>query len=731
MGAGSTLSRTPPQAPIIFDATPSSLIQDAQALIDRSKILWDSLIVSAAGLPDGATFDNTIRPIIDDENVKLAKTRGLRFYASTSPSKELREASHAATTLLNGSDIELLSRADVFVLVDAVARKIDNNPSLELDDQSKYYVQRLHRAMRMNGCAISDPSTKDAFDQTNKQMKELGRKCLENIEEDSSGIWLALEELDGVPQDYLEKLPKGDGDNHGKLWLKLKPPGAAKVMSSAYSEATRKKVYYARCDRLPQNVHLFRELVLSQDTTARLLGFPHYLAYKTSQKMAQTPEAVTTSLENIEQRIRPAVLSGVNELLSIKAEKGSADSGSSSKLFLWDESYYNKLRNKRGAPANDADLAEYFELYHTLDKLLSLFGHLFDTRFERITTEQQEELAKGRGHGSPFVWHEDVMMYAVWDMRDSPHSFVGYAYFDLFPREGKYGHRGNYTIQWGYEQPDGKYLHPSVAFVMNYTKPRGGKPTLLDFESARQMFHELGHLHHSLLTRAKYASLSAVDRDFGEAPSIMFEQFFSNAAVVKDVSYHYSYLSPEFHDAWQSTTSLTTTQPPMKLTDSTSARLVGESRLRTQGYLDSQAFNLALSLFDVQVHSPASHEELEAMDLAATYNKIRTETTGLQGGEALGEGWAWSQGQSVFRMIISGYDAGYYTYVLGRVYALDMWKQGGFAACDGLEQAKEPGRRFRDGVLAVGGRQPEMLTLTRYLGGRAPSTEAYFQWLGV
>jgi len=67
----------------------------------------------------------------------------------------------------------------------------------------------------------------------------------------------------------------------------------------------------------------------------------------------------------------------------------------------------------------------------------------------------------------------------------------------------------------------------------------------------------------------------------------------------------------------------------------------------------------------------------------------------------------------------------------GDVYALDMWKQGGFASCDGLEGAKEAGRRFRDEVLEIGGRRPEMLTLTRYLGGRAPSMEPYFQWLGV
>ena len=448
----------PPQPPIAFDATPSSLVQEAQTLIDRSRTAWDGVVSSAAADLANATFNNTIRPIIDDENAKLARTRLLRFYASTSPSKELREASHAATTLLNNSDAELLSRPDVFVLVDAVMRNMEKDASSALhlnddddddDGQTKYYVHKLHRAMRMNGCAIPEPGIKETFEQANKRVKELTRKCLENFEEDDSGIWLTAEELDGVPRDYLDRLRKGDGDdNEGKLWVKLKPPGADMVMSYARLAATRKQVYHARCNRLPKNVSLFRELVLARDTVARLLGFPHYLAYKTSQKMVRTPEAVVASLRAIERRIWPAVLRGVDELRSIKAEDESADGA---KFFLWDDFYYDRIRDEREAPAYDVDLAEYFELYHTLDGLLSVFGRLFDTRIERITEEQQRRLFdNGEVAGGPFVCHEDVMMYAVWDTREpAPQdSFIGYAYFDLFPHEGKYGHRGNYTIQW-------------------------------------------------------------------------------------------------------------------------------------------------------------------------------------------------------------------------------------------------------------------------------------------
>ncbi|KAK1756992.1 hypothetical protein QBC47DRAFT_359473 [Echria macrotheca] len=724
-----TLSRTPPQSPVVFDATSSSLIAEARALIFTSKTVWDNIAAGAAA--DEATFDNTIRPIIDDENRSLTRSRLLRFYASTSPSKELREASYAATTLLSDFDAERLSRDDVFARVAAVVQSINDNPTL--DDQSKYYAQKLHRAMCMNGCVITDSRNKDAFRQANKRVKELVRQCTENLEEDASGIWFTPEELEGLPQDHIDKLPKGDGEALGKLWLKTKPPTGG-VLRYAHSEATRKRVYYAKYNRLPQNVPLFRELVLARDTVARLLGFPNYFAYQTSQKMAQTPEAVTTMLLDIKQRTSPIAVLGASELLRIKTEQQQmVHGGTGTELFFWDEDYYDRIRDEREIAIHQTDSSEYFELYSTLDALLSLFGRLFETRFERITSKQQLELGNSAGHAGPLVWHEDVMMYAAWDTRDSPDSFLGYAYFDLFPREGKYGHRGCYDIQYGYEQADGSRFHASVAFVMNYPKPTPSKPTLLGFTAARQMFHELGHLHQGLLARVRHAALQYIDRDFVEAPCIMFEQFFSNSAIVREISHHYSYLSPEYYAAWLSSSSGThkeaASQPPIKLDEQATAQLVGDSRLKRRARIDRQTFNLFLSWFDVLVHSPTSHEELEKMDLAAAYNKLKTEMTGLRGGEVLGEGWAWSQGQSVFRMIVSGYDAGYYTYVLGRVYALDMWERGGFgAAFDQPEQMKDAAKRFRDEVLAVSGRQPEMTTLHRYLGG-IPSTRPYFQWM--
>lgn len=62
----------------------------------------------------------------------------------------------------------------------------------------------------------------------------------------------------------------------------------------------------------------------------------------------------------------------------------------------------------------------------------------------------------------------------------------------------------------------------------------------------------------------------------------------------------------------------------------------------------------------------------------------------------------------------------------GKVFALDIFKTG----FERDTMSKEGGRRYRDMVLQVGGSQPEMKTLTDYLG-RPPSTSPYFEYLGI
>jgi len=59
-----------------------------------------------------------------------------------------------------------------------------------------------------------------------------------------------------------------------------------------------------------------------------------------------------------------------------------------------------------------------------------------------------------------------------------------------------------------------------------------------------------------------------------------------------------------------------------------------------------------------------------------------------------------------------------------------MWHAGGFESNLNDDAEKKAGRRFRREIFEPGGSQPEMKTLTDYLG-RKPSSDPYFEWLGI
>lgn len=83
---------------------------------------------------------------------------------------------------------------------------------------------------------------------------------------------------------------------------------------------------------------------------------------------------------------------------------------------------------------------------------------------------------------------------------------------------------------------------------MNLPSPTATKPCLLAHTGLRRLFHELGHGMHDLLSKTQYARFHGtnVDKDFIEAPSMLFENFLWTPLHMREISCHYSHLSPAF-----------------------------------------------------------------------------------------------------------------------------------------------------------------------------------------
>ncbi|WEW59586.1 metalloendopeptidase [Emydomyces testavorans] len=711
--------RKPPQAPPLFTGTPSSILADTKRLIEQSRKVQDD-VAANVGL-DSAIFEKVVLPLAHDENSMALESHILGFYQSVSTDASLRDASTEAEKLMDDFAIESAMREDLFKLVDAVLKKGE-----KLDPESKRLLEKEHKEYIRNGLGLPAGPKRDRFKEIKKRLSQIAIEFQKNLNEEKGGVWLTREELHGVPEDVVSGLKKGEGENEGKLFLTFKYPDLFPLTKYATNADVRKRVMIANENKCNQNVPLFREAIVLRDEGARLLGYPNHATFRIEDKMAKTPETVDKFLGDLRARLKDGGLKEIEKLKDLKAKDLKARNPSQEPdghYFLWDHRFYDRMMLEKDYLLDHQQIAEFFPLHTTIRGMLMIFEELFGLVFVEIEGEERSKLSE-TGKGDDIVWHEDVQVFSVWNDEGEGNGFVGYLYLDLFPREGKYGHAANFNLQPGFTDKDGKRRYPATALVCNFSKPTAKKPSLLKHEEVVTLFHELGHGIHDLVSKTTYSRFHGTNtvRDFVEAPSQMLENWCWTPSQLKSLSKHYSYLSPEYLDAWKEQAG-DKPRPSEHIPDELVANLI-----RTK-HVNDALFNLRqlhFGIFDMTVHEPASHAEIQNLKITEKYNSLRKEITGLDGPEILGLGYDWGHGQATFGHLIGGYDAGYYGYLSSQVYSADIF----YTVFKENPMNRKEGRRYRYTVLEKGGSQEEMETLKEFLG-REPKPDAFYKELGL
>ncbi|KAH0537202.1 hypothetical protein FGG08_005980 [Glutinoglossum americanum] len=717
--------RKPPQAPPTFTATPESLLEDSKKLIERSRSVLDNIVKDIK--PDVASFGNVLLPMAYDENIMAKKAHIIGLYQAVSTSQALRDASTEAEKQLEDFSIEASMREDVFHLVDMVLKKGET-----LEPESRRLLEKEHKSYIRNGLGLPAGPMRDRFKEIKKRLSDISITFQKNLNEEAGGIWFKPEDLDGVPEDVLSSLQKGEGENAGKLRLTFKYPDLFPTLKYAKNPETRKKVFIDNENKSNQNVPLFQEAVILRDEAARLLGYPNHAAFKIEDKMAKTPETVDEFLGDLRSRLTAGGKSEITRLKEVKKEYlnsngiGGSDDGH---YYLWDHRFYDRFMLENEYALDQQKIAEYFPLQTTIRGMLQIFEQLFGLEFVEIPPGKHRDTLSESGNGNEIAWHEDVTIFSVWDDEGEGGEFVGYLYLDLFPREGKYGHAANFNLQPGFIDEKGARHYPATALICNFSKPSPNKPSLLKHDEVVTLFHELGHGIHDLVSRTIYSRFHGTNtvRDFVEAPSQMLENWCWDPSQLKSLSHHYSYLSPEYAESWKANhteaSSAIAGNPPEKMPDA-----LIESVTKTK-HVNDALFNLRqlhFGIFDMAVHEPESHSAIESLKISELYNRQRKEITQLDGPEILGQKYDWGNGQATFGHLIGGYDAGYYGYLSSQVYSADMF----YSVFKKDPMNPQEGRRYRHTVLERGGSQEELQTLIDFLG-RKPSTEAFYKELGI
>jgi metallopeptidase MepB len=70
---------------------------------------------------------------------------------------------------------------------------------------------------------------------------------------------------------------------------------------------------------------------------------------------------------------------------------------------------------------------------------MEIYEHIFDIKFQQITGQHVEGIL---GSDTEYL---KVHTDCLWESQSN--AFIGYIYFDFFPRDGKYTHRDRYILQ--------------------------------------------------------------------------------------------------------------------------------------------------------------------------------------------------------------------------------------------------------------------------------------------
>ncbi|KAM0344475.1 hypothetical protein ACHAPU_007447 [Fusarium lateritium] len=684
-----SLLKTPPQPPPSFTTTPSAILAQTSSLISATTALEDSLVSSLK--PSTATFSALISPILKDDHAVSKETLIIRLFSSVSEDKELRDASRTAEEMLLKANAAGLMRKDIAALVKAVYEKHKRGEEV-LTDEDAYTLFKTHRAYQNTGAGIEDEALREKYMTAVQERNEVLLAAKKLISESDEGILFTRSQLNGVPTSVLDAMKSNDDGTH--LRATFKKGHLIPIMKHATSTRTRKVYHIAKESRFPENVTRLERAVELRNSTARMLGFKTHAELKMEDKMAKSVESVIKMLNKLRTELKPLADEEMKTLFKIKnayiQEHGSdEENDDAQRLNAWDWAFYARILEKERYSLDSLLISEYFEVDHSLKGMLRIFEEIFGMVFVPIDAP---------------VWQKDVTVYEAWNSEEQGGQFLGYLYLDLYAREGKYAGAHSSLIQPGFVTSDNKRHYPSSSLITSLLHTPG-RPTLLLHSELKTMFHELGHAIHKLVTHTQHQH--GCSRDFVEIPSILLENWIWVPSVLRRLGKHYSYLSDEYLDVWKAQNRDEAQRPGEELPERLALDLARTKHVNGAHAMLHQVF---LALFDLSIHNA---EEGHPVDTTKLWNESKTEIMGL--------GRADSIGQASFAHPFRGYDAAYFTYALSKVYATDLWVN--HFKPDPMD--KYSGMRYRQLVLQPGGSQPELKSLSNFLG-REPSDKAYY-----
>ncbi|MGA7341508.1 MAG: M3 family metallopeptidase [Terracidiphilus sp.] len=537
--------------------------------------------------------------------------------------------------------------------------------AIELEGASpatRHFVERTLLSYRLAG-VDKDQATRDRLQALQEKATRLSLEFSRNIQEGGKTIQAAVDELDGLPADYLARHPL---DAEGKVTISTDPPDMQPVMTFAASAALRERMFLAYNTRAyPVNRQILLDLLATRQELASVLGFRSWADLATADQMMGSAANARGFLARLDEASRAGALHEHKLVLEFARERQPQFQA----IDITSRGYWYEQFRRSAFDFDSQSVRPYFPYEQVEAGVLETAARLFQVEF-------RPSLAS--------AWHRSVSVFDVFD--EGAH--MGRFYLDMHPREGKDKWFSAAPVVTGVR---GRAL-PEAALICNFPGGEADDPGLLQYSDVVTYFHEFGHLMHAILGgRTEWAGLSgfATEGDFIEVPSQMLEEFFRDEKLLQSFARHYE----------------TGETLPSELIQN----LKRASSFGRADWVRSQLYYTTLSL-DLHDQDPSG------IDLDAITRRLY---------ESM-QPWTWLEGNRMYASFghLTGYSSNYYTYAFDKVIALDFFGQfdpGDLLGCEAgaryrkavLEQGgSKPGRQMVRDFL---GRDEEFAAFTKWL----------------
>ncbi len=627
---------------------------------------------------ESPTFQNTIEAL-DYSGEELDRLSSIFFNLNSAETNEaIQKIAQEVSPLLSDFSNDITLNEALFKRVKVV---YDSKSSLTLTTEQETLLDKKYKGFSRNGANLPE-AKKTELRAIDKELSQLKLKFGEHILAETNAYELHLtneEDLSGLPDGAKEAAKQLAESKEKDGWLiTLDYPSYIPFMTYADNRALREDLSKAFGRKGFQNDALDNQDIVLKIATlrfkrAQLLGYKTHAHFVLEERMAETPEKVTSFLNELLEKAKPAAIEEFKKLEDFAKELDGID-----QLQKWDSGYYSEKLKQKLFDLDDEQLKPYFKLENVINGAFTVAEKLFGLQFEEIDTIDK--------------YHEEVLTYKV---TDAEGELVSIFYADFFPRAGK--RNGAWMTSYKPQMiKDGKNDRPHISIVCNFTKPTKSKPSLLTFNEVTTLFHEFGHALHGMLANTTYPSLSgtSVYWDFVELPSQVLENWCYEKEALELFATHYE----------------TGEVIPMALINKIKASATFHEGMQTLRQLSFGLLDMSWHGVDPTAIKDVKAHEVEAFKDTSLYPDVAENCM-----------------STAFAHIFQGgYSSGYYSYKWAEVLdadAFEYFKEEGIFS-------KTVANKFKTFVLSQGGTENPMVLYKRFRG-KEPQPEALLRRAGL